>query len=228
MSSHSHHQIAESIRRLKNELEPYNAKLVAVSKTKPVEMIREAMSVGQIDFGENYVQELDAKQKQVDAPVNWHFIGHLQTNKIKIIAPYVHLIHGIENVKSLEIISKQALALGKEIDVLLQIHVAKEETKFGFDTDEIHAVVAHLIENPLPSVHIRGFMGMATFTIDEQVIRSEFRSLRKLFESIQKEFESRNVFGFNTLSMGMTSDYKIALEEGSTMVRIGSAIFGSR
>lgn len=220
--------IADSILKLKNELAPFNAKLVAVSKTKPVEMILEAMKVGQVDFGENYVQELDVKQKQISAPIQWHFIGHLQTNKVKIIAPYVDLIHGVENVKALEVISRQALALEREIEVLLQIHIAKEETKFGFDVEEVGKVVSDLFENPLPAVKLCGFMGMATFTNDEQVIRKEFRSLRKLFESVKQEFDSRGIGGFDILSMGMTSDYKIALEEGSTMVRIGSAIFGSR
>jgi PLP dependent protein len=220
--------IVDSILNLKNELAPFNAKLVAVSKTKPVEIILEAMKAGQVEFGENYVQELDGKQKQISAPIHWHFIGHLQTNKVKIIAPYVNLIHGVENVKSLEVISKQALALGREIDVLLQVHIAKEDTKFGFGKDEIITVVSDLIDHPLPSVKLCGFMGMATFTNDEQVIRNEFRSLRKIFESVKQEFLSRGVGGFDTLSMGMTSDYKIALEEGSTMVRIGSAIFGSR
>lgn len=220
--------IADSILNLKNELAPFNAKLVAVSKTKPVEMILEAMKAGQVDFGENYVQELDVKQKQISAPIKWHFIGHLQTNKVKIIAPYVNLIHGVESIKALEVISRQALALEREIEVLLQIHIAKEETKFGFDMEEVRKVVSDLYENPLPSVKLCGFMGMATFTHDEQIIRSEFRSLRKLFDSVKQEFESKSISGFDTLSMGMTSDYKIALEEGSTMVRIGSAIFGSR
>ena len=220
--------IADSILNLKNELAPFNAKLVAVSKTKPVEMILEAMKVGQVDLGENYVQELDVKQKQISAPIKWHFIGHLQTNKVKILAPYVDLIHGVENVKALEVISRQAFALEREIEVLLQIHIAKEETKFGFDVEEVGKVVSDLFENPLPAVKLCGFMGMATFTNEEQVIRREFRSLRKLFESVKHEFESKGIAGFDTLSMGMTSDYKIALEEGSTMVRIGSAIFGSR
>jgi pyridoxal phosphate enzyme (YggS family) len=220
--------IADSILNLKNELAPFNAKLVAVSKTKPVEMILEAIKAGQVDFGENYVQELDVKQKQISAPIQWHFIGHLQTNKVKIIAPYVDLIHGVENVKALEVISRQAFALEREIEVLLQIHIAKEETKFGFDVEEVGKVVSDLFENPLPAVKLCGFMGMATFTNEEQVIRREFRSLRKLFESVKHEFESKGIAGFDTLSMGMTSDYKIALEEGSTMVRIGSAIFGSR
>jgi pyridoxal phosphate enzyme (YggS family) len=220
--------IADSILNLKNELAPFNAKLVAVSKTKPVEMILEAIKAGQVDFGENYVQELDVKQKQISAPIQWHFIGHLQTNKVKIIAPYVDLIHGVENVKALEVISRQAFALEREIEVLLQIHIAKEETKFGFDVEEVGKVVSDLFENPLPAVKLCGFMGMATFTNEEQVIRKEFRSLRKLFESVKHEFESKGIAGFDTLSMGMTSDYKIALEEGSTMVRIGSAIFGSR
>lgn len=227
MNSTSDH-IAESILRLRNELAPFNAKLVAVSKTKPVEMIREAMHAGQVDFGENYVQELDIKQKQISDPINWHFIGHLQTNKVKIIAPYVNLIHGVENVKALEVISRQGLALKREIAVLLQIHIAKEETKFGFGMEEVRKAVFDLFENPLPSVKLCGFMGMATFTNDEQMIRSEFRSLRKLFDTLKQEFVSRGISGFDTLSMGMTSDYKIALEEGSTMVRIGSAIFGSR
>ncbi|MBK9424996.1 MAG: YggS family pyridoxal phosphate-dependent enzyme [Bacteroidetes bacterium] len=220
--------IGDSILNLKKELVPFNAKLVAVSKTKPVEMILEAMKAGQVDFGENYVQELDVKQKQISAPINWHFIGHLQTNKVKIIAPYVNLIHGVENMKALEVISRQSLALEREIEVLLQIHIAKEETKFGFGMEEVMKVVSDLFENPLPSLKLTGFMGMATFTNDEQLIRNEFRSLRKLFESVKNEFEIRGVAGFDTLSMGMTSDYKIALEEGSTMVRIGSAIFGSR
>lgn len=202
------------------ELRQYNATLIAVSKTKPVSDIIELKENGQLDFGENYVQELAEKHEQIKG-VNWHFIGHLQSNKVKVIAPFVHLIHGVDSVSLLQEINKQGKKINRRIDCLLQIFIASEETKFGFFIDEADTFLQTAWQNEFPFVSIRGFMGMATNTENRHQIRSEFHSLRLFFNKYKSE-------SFNILSMGMTGDYKIALDEGSTMVRIGSAIFGER
>jgi len=213
---------------LVNELKAFNATLVAVSKTRPLEDLEKVYHHGHLDFGENYVQELDMKHKNLPDDVRWHFIGHLQSNKVKVIAPYVHLIHGIDSASLLAEVNKQALKLDKKIEVLLQLHIATEITKFGLNESETLQIINEFMLSPLPGVAIRGLMGMATFSDDEKLISKEFRSLKSLFDKIVSDSSGDFNANFNILSMGMTSDYKIALQEGSNMVRIGSAIFGER
>ncbi len=205
-----------------------NVTLVAVSKTKPVEDILELYNLGQRDFGENYVQELVEKHEQLPKDIRWHFIGHLQSNKVKYIAPFVHLIHGVDSFNLLKEINKQALKNNRVIDCLLQVHIAKEETKFGFDIPELkqlHDTSTGSVHE-LKNVNIIGLMGMASFTTDEDLIRKEFEELKKCFDA-NTQLSTLN-FKLSTLSMGMSSDYKIALQEGSNMVRIGSLLFGER
>ncbi|HEU4633485.1 MAG TPA: YggS family pyridoxal phosphate-dependent enzyme [Flavisolibacter sp.] len=212
---------------IKKELQEKKVVLVAVSKTKPAEDIMGLYQLGQRDFGENYVQELVEKQAQLPGDIRWHFIGHLQTNKVKYISSFVHLIHGVDSFKLLKEINKQAQKAGRVIDVLLQVHIAQEETKFGLDEHELHEI----LDNPaalqeLKNVNIAGLMGMASFSDDEIGIRGEFDYLKILFDRYTHH-RAPNV-KFQTLSMGMSADYKIAVEEGSTMVRIGSLLFGTR
>ena len=219
----------ENYGRICEELKTKQAQLVAVSKTKPVEAIRELYELGHRDFGENYVQELVEKQPQLPSDVRWHFIGHLQTNKVKYIAPFVHLIHGIDSLKLLKEVDKQALKNNRVIPVLLQVHIAKEETKFGLDEKELDEMLNTADSSPLTALtntQIRGLMGMASFSDDQQLVRSEFQFLKRLFDKYaQRQLPNAN---FQLLSMGMSGDYKIALEEGSNLVRIGSLLFGHR
>lgn len=201
--------------------------LIAVSKTKPLEDLREAYAAGIRDFGENKVQEIQAKQPEMPADTRWHMIGHLQSNKIKYIAPFVHLIHGVDSFKLLKEIDKVGKKINRAIPVLLQMHIAIEESKFGFDRAELEEMLTSAEFTNLTHVKIEGLMGMATFTENQEQIRQEFRGLKQLFD----ELKSRNLPDFMKmaeLSMGMSGDYQIAQEEGSTMVRIGSAIFGAR
>lgn len=206
---------------------PNGATLVAVSKTKPVETILEIYNQGQRVFGENKVQELCSKQEQLPSDIEWHLIGHLQTNKVKYVASFVSMIHAVDSLKLLLEIDKQAKKHNRTIDCLLQFHIAQEETKFGLSKVE----VIELLENPLfkelKNVHIRGVMGMASFTENEQQIRSEFKSLVDIFHFLKENYFSSQL-SFDTRSMGMSGDFEIALEEGSTMVRVGSLIFGNR
>lgn len=199
--------------------------LVAVSKTKPAEDIQEMYELGQRDFGENYVQELVDKEVALPKDIRWHFIGHLQSNKVKFIAPFVHLIHGVDSDKLLSEINKQAEKNGRVIDVLLQMHIADEETKFGMNEGDIDAAVAAAEE--MRNVRICGLMGMSTNTNDEGKIRAEYKGLKSYFNKLsENQFKGQEYF--NTCSMGMSGDYAIAIEEGSTMVRIGSLLFGER
>lgn len=201
--------------------------LIAVSKTKPLEDLREAYAAGIRDFGENKVQEIQAKQPEMPADTRWHMIGHLQSNKIKYIAPFVHLIHVVDSFKLLKEIDKVGKKINRAIPVLLQMHIAIEESKFGFDRAELEEMLTSAEFTNLTHVKIEGLMGMATFTENQEQIRQEFRGLKQLFD----ELKSRNLPDFMKmaeLSMGMSGDYQIAQEEGSTMVRIGSAIFGAR
>jgi hypothetical protein len=216
----------ENYNRILAETKAKHATLIAVSKTKPVDAIKELYDLGQRDFGENYVQELAEKQPQLPQDIRWHFIGHLQSNKVKYIAPFVHLIHGIDSVKLLKEVNKQASKANRVIPVLLQVHIAKEETKFGFDDAELSTTDWEHELQGLSNIEINGFMGMASFSDDENLVRSEFKTLKRLFD----EFEKRRLPNtkLQTLSMGMSGDYKIALEEGSNLVRVGSLIFGSR
>ncbi len=204
-----------------------NALLVAVSKTKPSEDIDELYEIGQKDFGENYVQELVAKNDALPKDICWHFIGHLQSNKIKYIAPFVHLIHGVDSIKLLEAINKEGKKINKKINCLLQVHIAQEETKFGFDLQEAFDTAQKIFqEDTLGYVNVCGLMGMASFSDDASLVRNEFKSLKSLFDKIKHLHNVPSTF--NTLSMGMSGDYKIAIEEGSNLVRVGSLIFGNR
>ncbi|WP_296698332.1 YggS family pyridoxal phosphate-dependent enzyme [Algoriphagus sp.] len=204
-----------------------NCLLVAVSKTKPLSDLKEAYKCGIRDFGENKVQEIQVKQPEMPDDTKWHMIGHLQSNKVKYIAPFVHLIHGVDSFKLLKEINKQGKKIDRVIPVLLQIHIAEEESKFGFDAQELKEMIQDSSFTYLSHVTIKGLMGMATFTEDEDQIRKEFRSLKGLFEELKNESLPPFV-QLEELSMGMSGDYLIAQEEGSTMVRIGSAIFGTR
>jgi PLP dependent protein len=210
---------ADAYRNLRAELDKAGVTLVAVSKTKPVEDIQALYDLGQRDFGENYVQELTAKAVLLPPDIRWHFIGHLQTNKVKHIIPFVQLIQGVDSLKLLDEIDKQAGKAGRKVDCLLQVHIADEETKFGFGPDELGGIIREGREH----VRIRGLMGMATLTGSEEKIRSEFRQLGLLFTKYRSAFSSPQL-----LSMGMSSDYKIAIEEKTNMVRIGSILFGTR
>ena len=204
---------------LKSHCEKQHISLVAVSKMRTESEIMAAYNEGQFDFGENYVQELIVKAEALPKDIRWHFIGHLQTNKVKFIASFVHLFHGVDNGKLLSALNKQALKLNKKINCLLQVHIAREETKFGFSEQEITKIEF----NKYPSLNICGLMGMASFTDDNTQVRNEFRQLHSLFNILKKAHPQ-----FTILSMGMSGDYKIAIEEGSTMIRVGSLIFGER
>jgi len=206
---------------------PANCTLVAVSKTKPVDVIREAYEAGQRVFGENKAQELAAKVVALPKDIQWHMIGHLQTNKVKYIAPFVHLIHSVDSVKLLMEIDKQGKKAGRRIDCLLQVHIAEEETKFGFSEDEILNFLKEDTLHTLTHINIIGLMGMATFTDSTDQVRKEFKSLKRFFEQLKTNILPENVT-MKEISMGMSNDYIIAIEEGSTMVRIGSALFGER
>lgn len=217
--------IRENLQHIRSEL-PSTVTLVAVSKTKPVAMIMEAYEAGQRDFGENYVQELCEKQPQLPADIRWHFIGHLQSNKVKQIVSFVHLIHGVDSLKLLKEINKQSAKIGKITNCLLQIHIAQEETKFGFSFEECEMALSLEEIEALKNVRILGFMGMASNTEDTEQVRKEFRSLKQF----QQRMGSLSILNsqFSILSFGMSGDYKLAIEEGSTMLRIGSSIFGTR
>lgn len=211
---------------LLKEISDKQVTLVAVSKTKPTEDIAALYALGQRDFGENYVQELVDKQTQLPNDIRWHFIGHLQTNKVKYIAPFVYLIHGVDSLKLLKEIQKQAAKSGRIIKVLLQMHIATEETKFGLNEEELYELSKELERAPMPNIQICGMMGMASFSDDQTLVRSELKHLKELFNSIHAL--SRADMGMDILSMGMSADYRIAIEEGSTMIRIGSMLFGAR
>jgi pyridoxal phosphate enzyme (YggS family) len=206
---------------------PENVKLVAVSKTKPIEDIQEAYDAGQRVFGENKAQELQTKHPQLPQDIEWHFIGHLQTNKVKYIAPFVHLVHGVESIKLLKEINKQALKNNRTINCLLQFHIAEEESKFGLDYVEAKELLSSEGFKECNNINIVGVMGMATYTDDEDQVKTEFSNLKKIFLRLKEDFFPTSE-EFKEISMGMSGDYKLAIEEGSTMVRVGSAIFGAR
>lgn len=210
--------ISENIKHITSQI-PENVTLIAVSKTKPNEMLLEAYESGQRHFGENYVQELVDKEAQLPKDIHWHFIGHLQSNKVKYIAPFVYLIHGVDSFSLLKEINKQAQKNNRVIDCLLQIYIAQEETKFGLDFKEASDILNSVEFKELKNIQIKGFMAMASNTENEVQIREEFKSL--------KEF-SKQFPDYNTLSFGMSGDYLLAIEEGSTMIRVGSSIFGER
>ena len=201
------------------------ATLIAVSKTKPVEDILELYNLGQRDFGENYVQELVGKYEQLPKDIRWHYIGHLQSNKVKYIASFVHLIHGVDSFSLLKEVNKQASKNNRTIDCLLQIFIAKEETKFGLDSNELNTILTDDL-SALKNIRITGLMGMASFSNNMDLVRAEFSYLKSLFDKYaQKQITNHQL---QTLSMGMSADYKIALEEGSNMIRVGSLLFGER
>ena len=202
---------------------PKHVHLVAVSKTKPNADLKEAYAAGQRIFGENKIQEMTQKWENLPKDIQWHMIGNVQTNKVKYMAPYVSLIHGVDRYKLLKEINKQAAKSDRVIDCLLQMHIAQEDTKFGFNKEELETVVTDLKANPLPHIQIKGLMGMATFTDNQDQIRSEFKTLKQQFDWLQTQHPEAN-----ELSMGMSGDYALAIEEGSTMIRVGSKIFGSR
>jgi len=202
------------------------ATVVAVSKTKPKEDIEALYALGHRDFGENYVQELAEKQSQLAADIRWHFIGHLQTNKVKQIAGFVYLVHGVDSLKLLQEINKQGAKLNRTINVLLQIYIAKEESKFGLDEAELDSIFSNNLLEALPNICVCGLMGMASFTEDDKIVRAEFKYLKSLYDKYGALQITNSRFRF--LSMGMSGDYTIALQEGSSMVRIGSLLFGTR
>ncbi len=213
--------IQDNLKQIQSTI-PAHVTLVAVSKTKPVEDLQEAYDAGMRDFGENKIQEMCDKYEVLPKDISWHMIGHVQTNKVKYMAPFVHLIHGVDSLRLLKEIDKQAARNERVIDVLLQVFIADEETKFGLDASELNDILSNEIQQ-LPNVRVVGLMGMATFTDDENQIREEFKTLKALADQHQKNHPDLTI-----VSMGMSGDYAIAIEEGSTMVRIGSSIFGHR
>jgi len=218
--------IRENLLKILSELPPH-VKLVAVTKTHPVEVIREAYDAGHKIYGENKAQEMKLKQALLPADVQWHFIGHLQTNKVKYIAPFVKLIHSVDSLKLLSEINKEGQKHNRLIPCLLQFHIATEETKFGLNFDEACQLLESAEYKSFKNIQLYGVMGMATYTENAQLIRQEFRQLRSYFDQIKKAYFPADD-RFREISMGMSNDYQIAIEEGSTLVRIGSAIFGER
>ncbi|MBF4491407.1 YggS family pyridoxal phosphate-dependent enzyme [Flavobacterium sp. MR2016-29] len=205
---------------------PENLTLVAVSKTKPVSDLMQAYEAGQRIFGENKIQEMTEKWEEMPKDIQWHMIGHVQTNKVKFMAPFVSLIHGVDSLKLLQEINKQALKNNRIIDCLLQIYIAEEESKFGLDENELNELLSSKELKEMKNIRILGLMGMATFTEDQNQIKKEFTHLKSIFDSIQT-LQTENCKP-NTISMGMSGDYQLAIESGSTIVRIGSSIFGGR
>jgi pyridoxal phosphate enzyme (YggS family) len=218
--------VQENLKKIRSDLPPH-VRLVAVSKTKPVEMIQAAYDVGQRDFGENKAQDVAAKYPQLPKDIRWHFIGHLQTNKVKYIAPFVHLIHAADSLKILKEINKQALKNNRVIDCLLEFHIAQEESKFGLNRATAEEIFNAEEYKALKNIRICGVMGMATYTDDTEQIRSEFRHLKAIFQELKEKYFAEAPH-FKEISMGMSGDYPIAVEEGATIIRVGSKIFGPR
>jgi pyridoxal phosphate enzyme (YggS family) len=218
--------IVKNLKSIASEL-PEKTSLVAVSKTKPASMVRDLFLAGHLDFGENKVQDLVSKAEKLPEAIRWHMIGHLQSNKVKYIAPFIHLIHSVDSLKLLRTIQKEGEKNERIIDCLLQVRIAKEETKFGMVEEDLIGLLESKELATLSQVKIRGLMGMATFTDDTEQIRSEFKNLKRIFEAVRSRYFSGQS-DFSVISMGMSDDYTIALEEGSNMLRIGSLIFGPR
>lgn len=216
----------DQITKLLSEIPPY-VKLIAVSKTHPAQDIKEAYDIGLRDFGENKVQEMIAKQPLLPNDIRWHLIGHLQTNKVKFIAPFVYMIHSIDSLQLLHEVNQQAIRNKRVIDCLLQIYIASEDTKFGLDFNEAEELLSSSAFGEMKNIRIKGLMGMATFTDDLMQVRREFKSLKVFFDKLKQVYFNDKDY-FTELSMGMSGDYKAAIEEGSTMVRVGTAIFGQR
>jgi pyridoxal phosphate enzyme (YggS family) len=222
--------IQSNLHDIKSTL-PENVTLVAVSKTKPVSDLMEAYNAGQRIFGENKIQEMVEKWEVMPKDIQWHMIGHVQTNKVKFMAPFVSLIHGVDSLKLLQEINKQALKNDRIIDCLLQMHIAEEETKFGLDEEELSALLNSNEFQEMKNIRILGLMGMATFTDNQEQIRKEFTHLKSIFDKLQSlntDSDNYRNCELNTISMGMSGDYKLAIECGSTMIRVGSSIFGNR
>ncbi|HUX54078.1 MAG TPA: YggS family pyridoxal phosphate-dependent enzyme [Williamwhitmania sp.] len=215
--------VADNLKHILSTIPP-NVKLVAISKTKPLEVVMEAYQAGQRTFGENKVQEMAAKQEEMPKDIRWHMVGHLQSNKVKFIVPFVSLIHSVDSQKLLAVIDKEAAKVNRVVDCLLQVHIATEDTKFGFDRNELLSLVNSGALGGYSHVRVCGLMGMATYTENQEQVRGEFGGLKRLFE------EMKPLFGmhFTQLSMGMSGDYILAIEAGSTLVRVGSSIFGER
>lgn len=218
--------VAEQITRLQKEL-PKGVNLLAISKYQPIEAIQEAYDAGQRMFGENHIQEMAAKAAVLPKDIQWHFTGHVQTNKIKYMAPFVSLVHAVDSFRLLREIDKHAAKHNRSIDCLLQIHIAQEDTKYGLTIDECRQLLANEPWRELEHVRITGLMAMGSNTDDMEQVRREFRQMKNLFDELKKKYFA-NAPSFNQLSEGMTDDYPIAIEEGSTIVRIGSMIFGER
>lgn len=222
--------IASNLNSIKDSL-PENVTLVAVSKTKPVSDLMQAYEAGQRIFGENKIQEMADKWEEMPKDIQWHMIGHVQTNKVKFMAPFVSLIHGVDSLKLLQEINKQALKNNRIIDCLLQMYIAEEESKFGLDENELTSLLSSSDFKEMRNIRILGLMGMATFTEDQNQIKKEFTYLKSIFDSIQQNKDAQQyeaIDNFSIISMGMSGDYQLAIECGSTMVRIGSSIFGGR
>ena len=218
--------VSENIKHFLSTEIPSNVKLIAVSKTKPIELVMEAYQSGHKIYGENKAQELAEKYEALPKDIEWHMIGHMQTNKVKYIAPFVSLIHGVDSFKLLKVINKEGEKCNRKINCLLQFHIASEETKFGLDLNEAKDFIKSEEFQNLKNVTISGVMGMATYTENQDVIRSEFKELVHIFNELKQTYFPQN--NFKEISMGMSGDYKIAIQEGATMVRIGSLLFGER
>ncbi len=218
--------VKENLLALLSKLPP-EVTLVAVSKTKPDEMVLEAYKAGHRDFGENKVQDLVSRKERLPEDIRWHMIGHLQSNKVKYLAPFVHLIHGADSMKLLKVIEKEAIKNERTIDCLMQVHIASEESKFGLPEEELEKILRSEAFGRLSHIRIRGLMGMASFTEDLDQVRKEFRKLKRIFDSVRAARFAEQEH-FDTCSFGMSGDYQLAIEEGTTMVRIGSLIFGPR
>ncbi|MFC2090067.1 YggS family pyridoxal phosphate-dependent enzyme [Bacteroidota bacterium] len=218
--------IVANLNKVKHEI-PDHVQLVAVSKTKPADMVQALYEAGHLDFGENRVQDLIGKYEALPKEIRWHLIGHLQTNKVKYIARFVHLVHGVDSMKLLAAIDKEGRKNNRKINCLLQMNISKEETKFGFSEDELMQMLHSEDFNSMSFANIQGVMGMATFTDDSETVRKEFQNLKRIFDELKKgHFESKT--DFSIVSMGMSADFKVAIEEGSNMIRVGSSIFGPR
>jgi pyridoxal phosphate enzyme (YggS family) len=218
--------IKENLKQLKERI-PGDVELVAVSKTKPVQMVRELFETGHLDFGENKVQDLVEKQQELPGEIRWHMIGHLQSNKVKYIAPFVYLVHGVDSLKLLRVLEKEGQKNNRQIQCLLQMHIARESSKFGLSEEALQAILSSVEFRKMEFVKVRGLMGMATFTDDSELVREEFRNLKRIFEKLKSD-HFRLDPDFSILSMGMSDDYQFAIEEGSNMIRVGSLIFGPR
>lgn len=219
--------LSTSLQKINTELSGTSCRLVAVSKTKPNSAIQEAYDLGQRVFGENKVQELITKQEELPNDIEWHYIGHLQTNKVKYIAPFISMIHAVDSLKLLKEINKRAKSSDRVIDCLFQIHIAQEETKFGLDESGLLEIINNETFKSMENIRMRGVMGMATNTDNQNQVRAEFQHLKAIFDKVATEFQAPNI-DFKEISMGMSGDYQLAIEEGSTLIRLGSVVFGAR